>query len=287
MRVHFIAFTAVAWIFLSGALPAAEIQEHLYARIGERELALDLHLPARRTSNTLLLYVHGGAWRSGSKSDVPVKALVEHGYALASVSYRLSPEARFPANVHDIKAAIRYLRAQQRELGISADRIVILGTSAGAHLAALVGVSNGHPELEGRVGNHGEQSSSVQGIVSFYGASNLMTILAQSTPHGLGVRTPALELMLGSTPAENPELGRLASPVVHVDAQDPPLLLIHGDQDPQMPVNQSLELQAEYETRNLSVRFINVHGGKHGGSEFYDSNMLDRVASFLATIETR
>lgn len=267
-----------------GSCRAAEAAENgsiVFTGTATHSLALDLHLPVKRTSDTLLVYVHGGAWRSGSRREVPLLGLVDRGFVLASVDYRLTPEAKFPANVHDIKAAIRFLRAKQGELGIKADRIVIIGSSAGGHLAALVGVTNGHRELEGRVGDHLDQSSDVQGIVSFYGASNLETILAQSTPQGLSVRVPALELLLGAGPGKVPELARLASPVAHVDANDPPLLLIHGDQDPQMPVNQSLELQAVYEANKLRVEFINVHGGAHSGPQFYATAMLDRVERFI------
>ena len=200
---------------------------------------------------------------------------------IASVDYRLSPGAVFPAQVHDIKAAIRFLRKNADAHGYDPKRIAIAGSSAGGHLAALVGVTNGHSVLEGDVGEHGDQSSDVQAIVSFYGASNLTTILSQSTPHGLSVRVPALELLLGGAPEEKSSLAELASPVFHVDAKDPPLFLIHGDQDPQMPVNQSLELVGAYEKAGASVRLEIVHGGTHGGEGFYTADQLAEVAAFL------
>lgn len=261
--------------------PAAEKRDIVYATIGDRDLALDLYIPSDKRSDALLVYIHGGAWSRGSKDDVKIKGMLERGYAIASVQYRLTPEAKFPANVHDIKAAIRFLRARQKDLGVTAGKVVVLGSSAGGHLAALVGVSNGHQVLEGTVGKDLNQSSDVQGTVSFYGASNLETILKQSTPHGLSVRVPALELLLGDVPEKVPDLARLASPVAHVDRDDPPMLLIHGDLDPQMPVNQSLELQAVYAANRRPVKFINVHGGAHGGPEFYDESMLDNVEAFV------
>jgi acetyl esterase/lipase len=251
-----------------------------YARVGDHSLKLDLHRPAL-TEAPLVVYVHGGAWRSGSKANVPVADLIAHGFAIASVDYRLSTEARFPAQVHDIKAAIRFLRAKAGLLHLRTEKIAIIGSSAGGHLAALTGVTNGVKELEGTVGDHLDQSSDVQGIVSFYGASNLQSILAQSTEHGLKVRVPALQLLLGGQPAEKPELAKLASPVAHLDREDPPLLLIHGDADPQMPPEQSQELAKGYEALHLPVRLITLPGSQHGGDEFYDEERTAIVAKFL------
>ena len=252
-----------------------------YARVGEHALKLDLHLPRGKAKAPLIVWVHGGAWRSGSKTGMPLGKLVEEGHPIASVDYRLSTEARFPAQIHDIKAAIRSLRGHDREWKLPSKKIVIAGDSAGAHLAALVGVSNGQAELEGTVGNDCKQSSDVRGIISFYGAANLTTILSQSTPHGLKVRVPALELLLGGQPTNVLALARLASPVFHVDRHDPPLLLLHGDQDPQMPINQSHELQGAYEKVNAPVQLEVVHGAAHGGAAFYDEERLDVVKRFL------
>jgi dipeptidyl aminopeptidase/acylaminoacyl peptidase len=142
-------------------------------------------------------------------------------------------------------------------------------------------VSNDHKQLDGKVGEHLRESSDVQAIVSFYGMSNLTTILAQSTPHGLKVRVPALQLLLGGQPEEKPDLARLASPVFHVDAKDPPLVLFHGDQDPQAPINQSHELEGRYEAAGVPCRLVVIHGGKHGGGEFYSAERLKLVREFL------
>jgi acetyl esterase/lipase len=257
------------------------IRDIEFARAGDQTLKLDLHLPRGKAKSPLIVWVHGGAWRSGSKSGMPLGPLVEENYPIVSADYRLSTEAKFPAQIHDIKAAIRFARANSTKWNVSAERIIIAGDSAGAHLAALVGVSNGHAELEGAVGNDRAQSSDVQGIISFYGAANLTTILGQSTPHGLSVRVPALELLLGDLPTNAPALTRLASPVFHVDSHDPPLLLLHGDQDPQMPINQSHELHAAYQKAKAPVQFEVVHGGAHGGAVFYDAERLELVRRFL------
>ena len=109
----------------------------------------------------------------------------------------------------------------------------------------------------------------------------MTTILKQSTPHGLSVRVPALKLLLGGVPDERPDLARLASPVFHVDKNDPPLFLIHGDQDPQMPINQSHELHGKYKAAGLRVQFEVIHGAAHGGGTFYDDDRNGKVLKFL------
>jgi dipeptidyl aminopeptidase/acylaminoacyl peptidase len=121
----------------------------------------------------------------------------------------------------------------------------------------------------------------VQAIVAYYGASNLTTILAQSTPFGLNMRRPALELLLGALPDQADRLARLASPVFHVDRGDPPLLLFHGDQDPQMPINQAHELDGAYRKLGLDVHFEVVHGAAHGGDAFFSRENLNRAVTFL------
>jgi acetyl esterase/lipase len=252
-----------------------------YAAVGDYKLLLDLYLPEKAAHAPLVVWIHGGAWRSGSKADMPLTWLVSQEFAVASVDYRLSPTARFPAQVHDIKAAIRFLRGEQARYGYDTERIAVAGSSAGGHLAALVGTTNDHPQLEGDVGKYLTQSSRVDAIVDYYGPTNFMTILKQSTPHGLSVRVPALQLLLGDQPEHVPELARLASPVAHVDRNDPPLLMLHGDQDPQVPINQSHELHAACKQNGVTASLEVVHGGAHGGDLFFDEPRRELVQQFL------
>ena len=252
----------------------------VYATVDGKALALDLYLPPGVRTPPIVVWVHGGAWRSGTKAQPPM-AFVQNGYALASLDFRQSVDARFPAQVHDIKAAIRFLRARARDYGYRVDRIAIAGSSSGGHLAALVGVSNGEKALEGSEGEYSGESSNIAAIIDYYGASNLMTILSQSTPHGLSVRKPALDLLLGAQPDAVTPLAELASPVMHVDRGDPPLLIFHGDQDPQMPINQSHELQGAYEKAGLDVTFDVVHGAAHGGDAFFAPDRVARAVAFL------
>lgn len=257
------------------------VRDLTFATVGDSVLKLDLYLPEAGAPAGLIVWVHGGAWRAGSRNDVDLKGLVARGWAIASVDYRLSTVARFPAQIHDIKAAIRFLRAHAADYGYPTSRFVIAGSSAGAHLAALVGVTNGHAGLEGAEGGFTGESSAVQAIVDLYGASNLTTILSQSTPHGVAIRVPALNLLLGGQPEAMPALARLASPVFHVAVSDPPLLLEHDDQDPQMPINQAYELRDAYEKLRLPVVFQVMHGSGHGGPAFTDEANLVLIDTFL------
>lgn len=279
-----IAIMLLACLFLSRIAVAEEpkFRDVEYGRVGDISLKLDFYEPAqRRPERPLIVWIHGGAWRSGSKSNVPVAKLREQGFAIASVDYRLSPVAKFPAQIHDIKAAIRYLRTNASRFEVDANRFVLAGSSAGGHLAVLAAVSEGVPELSGDLAAPENTAANVQAVVSFFGAGNLQTILSQSTPFGLDVRVPALEKFLGGLPDQQPDLARLASPVTHIDSRDPPLWLIHGDQDPQMPINQSHELDGAYKKMGLPVRFEVVHGGKHGGSSFFTDAQMHRLGDEL------
>jgi acetyl esterase/lipase len=264
-----------------GTVNARVHADIVYATVDGQQLALDLYLPTGVDNPPLIVWVHGGRWMIGDKSEVPA-GFVEQSIATASLDFRQSTEARFPAMVHDIKAAIRFLRAKAPDYGYLADRIAIGGTSSGAHLAALVGVTNGHRVLEGTVGDHLDQSSDVEAILSYYGASNLTTILTQTTPEGLSVREPALEALLGALPDQELDMARLASPVLHVDQSAPPLMLLHGDQDPQMPINQSYEFEAAYKSIGLDVYFDVLPGAVHGGEDdFFSAERNARAAQFL------
>ena len=255
-----------------------------YDSIDNHSLRLDFYEPTqRRPERPLIIWVHGGAWRSGSKSDVPITKLRDQGFAIASVDYRLSPVAKFPAQIHDVKAAIGFLRNHSERFDIDTNRFVLAGSSAGGHLAVLAAVSEGVPELSGDSENGAKTSSKVQAVVSFYGASNLQTILSQSTPFGLNLRVPALKLLLGGLPEQEPKLASLASPVEHVDASDPPIWLFHGDQDPQMPIDQSHELVSAAKKAGLPVAFEVIHGGKHGGPSFFADEQLRRLGNQLRT----
>lgn len=273
--------------FAAAQVPAADATDAarhftdlVYATVGGKDLALDLHLPAGVRHPSLLVFVHGGAWTTGSKAQYPT-FLLARGFAVASLDFRSSNEAPFPADLFDIKAGIRYLRAKASHYGYRSNRIAIVGASSGGHLAALVGVTNGEAALEGTEGEYLSESSAVQAIVSYFGASDLTTILAQSTPAGLAVREPALKRLLGATPDQVPALAKLASPIFHVTRNAPPIMLLHGDQDTQMPLNQVYEMQWAYEQAGRHAEVLILHGVDHDAGPFFRDAPVERVAQFL------
>jgi acetyl esterase/lipase len=250
----------------------------VYTSTGQGDLLLDLYIPEESKNPYWVIWVHGGAWHSGTK-DNPPSAFLKLGYALASVDYRLSVGKPFSAMIHDIKAAIRFLRANADKYGYQDRKIIITGSSAGGHLAALVGTTNNHKDLEGTLGSQLNISSSVQLILDFYGPRNFKTILSQSTPHGIKVR--ALALLLSKPVEKVPELAELASPVFHIDASDPPIFIAHGDQDIQVPVNQSLELKAKYKKLGLNVELEIFSGAGHSSKQVFTPKLIEQVDKFI------
>jgi hypothetical protein len=148
----------------------------------------------------------------------------------------------------------------------------------------LVGTTNNDSYYEGNEGSFLKESSSVQGIVDFYGPTNFLTILTQSTPHGISVRAPALEILLGKPVEQVPDLAKKASPVFQVDASDPPILIVHGDQDNQVPVNQSLELMGVYKKMALPWELEIVPGAGHGSDVYYKKEFQFVIENFLNRI---
>jgi acetyl esterase/lipase len=255
----------------------------VYAEDGNKKLQLDIYKPKEQKEPYLIVWVHGGAWHSGTKENPPL-GLLPYGFALASVDFHASTEKPFPNNVHDIKAAIRFLRANAKKYGYKSDKIIIWGASSGGHLAALIATTNNNATLEGNLGNYPDISSSVQACLDFYGPTNFLTILNQSTPHGLNVRLPALAILLGKPLEQSTEMAKLASPFYQVDTADPPIFIVHGEQDNQVPINQSIELLSAYKNLNLKTQIEYVPNAGHTDPIYYKKEMMEKVNRFLKEI---
>jgi len=238
-----------------------------YASVDEGSLKLDLYLPDPLPDEPrpLVVWIHGGGWRGGSKDWTRAPETLGTEYVVASIDYRLSQDATFPAQIHDCKAAIRWLRAHAAEYGFDPDRIGAWGSSAGGHLVALLGTSGDVEELEGTVGDHLDQSSAVQAVCDFFGPTDFLAMIGQ--PSLLDHRSPTSpeSLLLGGPVAEMQELARLASPITFVDSSDPPFFIVHGDEDPTVPVEQSIDFHAALLAAGVESTLTIVEGAEHGG----------------------
>ena len=235
-----------------------------YATVDGVSLRLDLYLPTKRADDPvpLVLWVHGGAWRAGDKAPTYAPGALGEGYAVASVNYRLSQEALFPAQIHDVKAAVRFLRGNAERFGIDPNRFGAWGSSAGGHLVALLGTSCGVTELEGDLGDWLDQSSCVQAVCGFYGPTDFLALLDERGDETY--RPMPEDQLIGGPVEENVELATLASPIMHVDPTDPPFLIMHGTEDGTVPVEQSIAFDAALRSAGVDSTLITVDGAGHG-----------------------
>lgn len=228
----------------------------------------------------VLVFIHGGGWRAGDKR-MGLRKLVpfaEKGYFCASVNYRLTGEAAFPAQIHNCKCAIRFLRAHAREYNLDPSAIGVWGSSAGGHLVALLGTSGGVDELEGD-GGWSDFSSSVQAVCDWFGPSDFRRF-AQATAR-LTRQGSAEVTLLGGAVDEKMKKAVLASPVTHVSADDPPFLIMHGTDDPVVPYRQSLLLAEALRKVQVPVELVPQKGAGHGGPQFTTPEISRQVADFF------
>ena len=216
----------------------------------------------------MIVWIHGGAFLFGSKEGFPVEPVQLHllleGYAVASINYRLSPEARFAAQLEDCKAAIRYLRAHAEEFGIDPNRIGAWGASAGGHLAAFLGTTGEIRDFD--VGENLGFSSRVQAVCDFYGPTDFLQMDAHRLPDGQIHDAPDSpeSKLVGGPIQDNPDKVRRANPITYVTKGAPPILIVHGILDRLVPFNQSQLLVAALEAVGVPVQFHPVEGGGHG-----------------------
>lgn len=239
-----------------------------YGGKGNPRQMLDLYLPVQPENRPLVVWIHGGGWRQGSKENLPVTWLLAEGYALASINYRLTDETTFPGQAHDCKGAIRWLRANAGRFGYNASKIGIAGSSAGGHLVALLGGSAGVKELEGEVGGNLEHSSRVQAVIDFYGPTDFLSMVDQPSRIDRSGPDCPEGLLIGGTVKDNPDKARAASPSTYVTKDDPPYLIYQGDKDPLVPWQQSTSFHALLKKAGVDAELVMIEGGGHGGPRF-------------------
>jgi acetyl esterase/lipase len=248
-----------------------------YARAGAKPLLLDLYLPREsRGALPVVVWVHGGGWKNGSKSRCPAVWLVDHGFAVASINYRLTDEAQWPAQIDDCRAAVRWLRETAGKYSLEGDQIAAWGSSAGGHLVALMGTLDA-PKGE-------KVSSRVQAVCDWYGPTDLLTMPPNMPGNGRSEKDIANSngaKLLGGTVRDRPELAKQASALYQVSKDDPPFLIMHGDMDPGVPLEQSVRLHEKLISVGASSKLHVVKRAGHGGKQFQEPEVRELVLNFF------
>lgn len=255
-----------------------------YVSNGAVRQKLDLFVPETGEGPwPVIVWVHGGAWLAGSKEDCPAlrQGLIQRGYAIASIGYRLSSDALFPAQIQDCKAAVRWLRAHANTYHLDPARFGAWGSSAGGHLVALMGTSGAVKAFD--VGEHLAESSRVQAVCDYYGPTDLLqmdahTHAAARTAHD-AENSPESRL-IGGAIQQNQEKAVAANPITYVTADTPPFLIVHGDADPVVPHHQSELLFAALKKVGTAVQLHTIQGAGHGQG-FGGTNIDQMVVGFF------
>lgn len=236
----------------------------------DRKHQLDLYLPAKVTDQMpLFIWIHGGGWRNGSKNNInrSVSALLSDGYAIASLDYRLDGLDKHPNHIHDCHAAIRWLVANSKKYGYNTDKMAVGGSSAGGHLALLVGMTTDVPAMQGKLGDHLDATYKFKAIVDFYGPFDLYA-LGQAKSHGQETKV---------TQAFSQD----ASPASYLDASDPPVLIFHGMQDRVVVPEQSITLDKMCKALGIESELHLFEDAKHGGPAFSNQDITSQIKTFL------
>ena len=294
--------TAISFIFFAFACfaqPPAANTDHIkrkwlnisYATISPAQ-KLDIYLPDEgEGAFPIIISIHGGAFMFGDKADGQVNPMLEglkHGYAVVSINYRLSGEALFPKNINDVKAAIRWVKANATTYKMNPDKIVVWGGSAGGNLAALAGTSGDVKELEDLSLGNANQSSRVQAVVDWFGPTNFLLMDEQLMETGNGkpdhndANSPESKLM-GQKITDIPAKVQLTNPETYISKDDPPFLIEHGTNDQLVPTQQSVNFAAKL-TPVLGKEKVTIHllkDARHGGPQLETKENLELVFRFL------
>ncbi|MEK6261260.1 MAG: alpha/beta hydrolase [Planctomycetota bacterium] len=260
-----------------------------YVPNGDEAQKLDLYLPEKPAARPLplIVHIHGGAWMGGSKFPCPVVGMVAKGYAVASVEYRFSQKAKFPAQIQDCQAAIRWLRANSKPHNIDPERVGVVGGSAGGHLSALVGTAGGKKAFA-PIGGNDEQSDRVQAVCDIFGPANFSTVVQQADDDK-NVRNifkfnspsdPYSQLIGVSLDADKQKTDAV-SPVHYVSKDSPPMLILHGTHDALVPYAQSEEFAAVLKEKGVEVWLQKLPGSGHGGAAFAKPAVVALMQNFF------
>src|SRR6185503_8007399 len=273
------------------ALPKSIAAEYDVKYIAEGDAAqlLDIYYPATPTEKPLplLIWIHGGAWSGGSKTQMPYLSQLPRGYVGASLEYRFSQKARFPAQIQDCQAAIRWLRANAKKYSIDPERIGVGGGSAGGHLSALVGTAGGKKAFA-PIGGNEDQSDRVQAVCDIFGPANFSTVMKQADDDKnvrniFKFNSPSdpYSQLIGVSLEGNKEKTDAVSPVHYVSKDSPPMLILHGTHDTLVPYAQSEELAAALKEKGVEVWLQKLPGSGHGSGGFGKPAIIALMQNFF------
>ena len=268
--IHRLGLLSCAFLFAalggcSASLPVSvKVERNLtYAQVNGAPLHLDLYEPGQPTGKLpVVVWIHGGAWNSGSKNPCPIGFMAAHNLAIVSLDYRLTQTAPFPAQLHDCKGAIRWLRAHAEQYHLDADHIGIFGASAGGHLALLLATVHDNPALEGTVGGNNDRSSAVQCVCAFYPPTDLNRLVTnpafRTNPNG------DVAKLIGGAVDSNVAKANAASPLTYVDKTCAPVFLLHGEADTLVPPDQSRIFYAALQQAGVESQLEIIPHQGHG-----------------------
>lgn len=271
------------------------ISSVVYSQVFERGrsvrgLKMTLFVPRTKEKKPAVLYFPGGGFTSADHEKFLEMryALARAGYVVAACEYRAVPN-KFPALLEDAKAAVRWMRAHASEFGVDANRIGLLGDSAGGYVVQMAGATNGEKNWD--VGDFKEVSSDVQAVVSIYGISDLTTIgegignenvhASAAVTEALLLNGPAFKDFAGASVNADPQKAKAASPIGHVDGTEPPFLLMHGSGDKVVSPLQSKKMFEALQNKKVEAEYVLVRGAEHGDLPWYQPGVISRVVNFF------
>jgi len=283
-------FLATAWFALADVSQSSEIvvkKDLTYGMAGDTELKLDLARPDGDDLYPAIVFIHGGGWANGERQRYRdfITTAATRGYVAVTISYRLmqfdeenketaTATPIFPAQIHDVKAAIRWLRGNAKEYHVNPNRIGVTGESAGGHLSLLVGLTDLDSKLEGESGNP-SQSSRVQAVVNVFGPTQMADCYEASSVAWV------FRLFMGGTPAEVPQQYNMASPLTYVSKDDPPVLTLQGDRDQLVPVEQATILDEKMKAVGAAHTLMIFEGEGHGFKNEHRQEYKDAMWNFF------
>lgn len=275
-----------------------QISNVVYAQVPDRgypnkAMTMDILMPNDDEQHPAIVYINGGGFINANKDGYIQQrlALAEHGYVVASITYRVAPTSTFPAPLEDVKSSIRYLRAKAKTYHIDPEHIGVMGGSAGGYLAAMAGTTNGLRQFD--VGDNLQESSDVQAVVDLYGVSDLTAIGSDYSEDVQKLHRSAAateSLWINGSPvfggidggvSANPEGAKAANPMTYISNQTPPFLLMHGDADNVVSPSQTEKLKQALEDHHIEATRYVVKDAKHGGNYWVQPAIMDRIITFF------